>query len=169
MNSCIISGRLATDPKPFKTQNGIEGCSFIIAAQRPRNPSKTDFVRVTAWRANAKFVCKYFTKGKRIEIRGYLSSNYSDNNGVKIIDCRLVAEEIGFGESKKNVTSGDKDEKENLDEIDGSILEPPADESQTSTELLNVLERIPETDFYDSLESAEDYEMWDEIYDEPEV
>ena len=65
-NKVILGGRLTADPELKQTPNGVAVVSFSIAVNRrfgSGGQQQTDFFNVTAWRATAEFVSRYFHKG----------------------------------------------------------------------------------------------------------
>lgn len=71
-NKAILIGRLTADPELKQTPNGVSVCSFSIACDRPfsskSGEKQTDFINIVAWRQNAEFVSRYFSKGRLIGI-----------------------------------------------------------------------------------------------------
>lgn len=99
-NLVIITGRLTADPELKTTTSGISCCRFCVAVNRPYQKDKeqeADFVNVTAWRATAEFVSRYFSKGTPITVAGSLrNNNYTDKNGVKHYSMDVLADNVGF-------------------------------------------------------------------------
>lgn len=107
MNKTIITGRLTADPELRETKGNppIPVTSFTVAVKRRFAKDETDFIDVVAWRTTAEFVCKYFTKGKRIEVCGELSTRTRElKSGEKIKVTELIADEVGFGGDKADST-----------------------------------------------------------------
>lgn len=107
LNRITMTGRLTADPELRNTPNGISVTSFSIANQRNYKNSNgdrdTDFYDVTAWRAAAETVTKYFTKGSMITIDGRLESRkYTDKNGNNRTAICIVADNVYFGDSKNS-------------------------------------------------------------------
>lgn len=105
MNSIIISGRLCADPELRQTPNNISVCRFCVAVNRSykeaNGSTKADFIRCTAWRQQAEFICKYFSKASFIVVRGEIrNADYTDANGVKHYAMELYTDKIEFGGSK---------------------------------------------------------------------
>ena len=106
LNKVIIMGRLTADPELKQTPSGVAVCKFSVAVDRGFKAKDTgerqaDFIRVTAWRASAEFVSKYFSKGRMIIVEGALRNNdYEDSNGVKHYSMDVQAEKVQFGETK---------------------------------------------------------------------
>ena len=58
---------------------------------------KSDFFNVVAWRQQADFVHRYFTKGRLILVEGELTTrNYTDKNGNQATWYEIVADRISF-------------------------------------------------------------------------
>lgn len=105
LNIVAIMGRLVADPELRTTPAGVNVCQFRIACDRnfarQGEQRQTDFVDIVAWRAQADFVCKYFSKGSLIAINGRIQTrNYQDKNGNNRTAFAVVAENINFGGSK---------------------------------------------------------------------
>lgn len=101
MNHGSYVGRLTADPELKQTQNRISVCSFTLAIDRPGTRDKTDFINFVAWRQTAEFICKYFRKGQKIALTGYLSSRrYEDKNGNQRTAFEVVADRAEFVERR---------------------------------------------------------------------
>lgn len=83
MNNVSLVGRLTADADLRQTQNNVSVCRFTIAVTRPGVKDKTDFITCTAWRQQAEFIAKYFTKGKPIALTGILTSGEYEKDGTK--------------------------------------------------------------------------------------
>lgn len=98
-------GRLTEAPELKTTNSGAAVTSFSIAVERNYAPKgqerETDFIRITAWRQTAEFVCKYFTKGSMIALQGELQTRkYEDKHGNKRTAVEVVADNVSFCCSK---------------------------------------------------------------------
>ena len=105
LNVVAIMGRLVADPELRTTPAGVNVCQFRIACDRnfarQGEQRQADFVDIVAWRAQADFVCRYFSKGSLIAINGRIQTrNYQDKNGNNRTAFAVVAENINFGGSK---------------------------------------------------------------------
>ena len=105
-NRVMLGGRLTADPELKQTQSGIPVASFSIAVNR-RFGSKdgtqpqADFFNVTAWRAQAEFVSRYFKKGSSIFVVGTIQNrSWTDNEGNKRYATDIVAEEVNFVDAR---------------------------------------------------------------------
>ena len=116
LNIIVLQGRLVRDPEMRTTQSGVAVASFTLAVDRDFSGSgaekQTDFIDCTAWRHTAEFVSKYFSKGRMAVVSGRLQiDNYTDNDGNKRRSAKVVADNIYFGDSKKDgATGGQSDE-----------------------------------------------------------
>ena len=103
-NLAVLSGRLTADPEMKTTQNGNSVCSFTIAVDRRHKQGEerqADFINIVAWRQNAEFVSKYFSKGSMIGIEGSIQTRkYTDKDGNKRKSWDIVADQVYFAESK---------------------------------------------------------------------
>ena len=117
LNHITIMGRLTRDPEMRNTQSGVAVASFTLAVDRDfggrdGGEKQTDFIDCTAWRHTAEFVSKYFSKGRMAVVSGRLQiDNYTDNDGNKRKAAKVIADNIYFGDSKKDgATGGQSDE-----------------------------------------------------------
>lgn len=112
LNRIIIMGRLVRDPELRTTQSGVSVTSFTLAVDRDfksQNGEKnTDFIDVVVWRQTAEFVCKYFTKGRMAVAEGRLQiRDWKDRDGNNRRSAEVVADNVYFGDSKRDSASGD--------------------------------------------------------------
>ncbi len=108
LNKVILGGRLTADPELKQTQSGIAVVSFTIAVNRryskdSAQQNESDFFNVTAWRATAEFVSRYFRKGSSICITGSIQNrNWVDQEGQKHYRTDIVADEVMFVDSRSD-------------------------------------------------------------------
>ena len=95
-----------------RTQNGTAVTSFSVAVDRDfksreSGEKATDFIDVVAWRQTAEFVCQYFTKGRMAVVEGRLQiRDWKDKDGNNRRSAEVVADNIYFGDSKRDSQSG---------------------------------------------------------------
>lgn len=113
INKVILMGRLTSDPELRQTPNGISTCRFTVAVDggtnQTTNERRSDFITVNAWRQQAEFICKYFSKGRLILVEGSLrTGSYTDRNhsDVTHYTCEVTAENVSFGETKSSSQGG---------------------------------------------------------------
>ena len=108
LNHIVIMGRLTRDPELRRTGSGVAVASFSVAvdrdfAGRENGERETDFIDCVAWRNTGEFVSKYFTKGSMIVVSGRLQiRSWTDKEGNKRRTAEVVADNVYFGESKRN-------------------------------------------------------------------
>ena len=107
LNKVFMLGRLVADPELSHTPNGVAVASFRIAVDRDfkdkSGERQADFVNVIAWRATAEFVSKFFSKGRMAIVEGKLQSrNYEDKDGNKRYALEVIADNVYFGDSKRD-------------------------------------------------------------------
>ena len=111
LNRIILMGRLTRDPELRHTQTGTAVASFTLAVDRDfkdRNSGEraTDFIDVVAWRQTGEFVSRYFTRGRMAVVEGRLQMrDWTDKDGNKRRSAEVVAENVYFGDSKREVES----------------------------------------------------------------
>ncbi len=107
LNHITIMGRLTRDPELRRTGTGIAVASFTVAVDRDfgsrdGGERETDFIDCVAWRQTGEFVSKYFTKGSMAVVSGRLQiRNWTDKEGNKRRSAEVVADNVYFGESKR--------------------------------------------------------------------
>ena len=106
LNRVIIMGRLTRDPELRRTQSGTAVTSFSLAVDRDfksqSGEKETDFIDIVAWRNTAEFVSKYFTKGRMAVVEGRLQiRDWTDRDGGKRRSAEVIAENVYFGDSKR--------------------------------------------------------------------
>lgn len=106
-NKVILIGNMVADPELKKTANDVSVVSFRIAVNRrftrQGEQPQTDFIDIVAWRQQAEFVSRFFTKGKPILVCGQLQTrSWTDNNGQKRYATEVVADEVSFVGNKND-------------------------------------------------------------------
>ena len=112
LNQIVLMGRLTRDPELRYTQSQQPVASFTLAcdrdfASRDGGERQTDFIDIVAWRQNAEFVSKYFTKGSMAIVIGRLQiRDWTDREGNKRRNAEVVADRVMFGEGKRRDDNG---------------------------------------------------------------
>lgn len=112
LNHIVLMGRLTRDPELRRTATGASVASFSIAVDRDFKTDggerETDFIDVVAWRNTADFVSKYFAKGRMAVVSGRLQiRTWTDKDGNKRRSAEVIADNVYFGDSKKESSGGD--------------------------------------------------------------
>jgi len=107
LNHITIMGRLTRDPELRRTGTGVAVASFTLAVDRDfggqGGERETDFIDCVAWRQTGEFVSKYFTKGRMAVVSGRLQiRNWTDKDGNKRRTAEIVADNVYFGDSKRD-------------------------------------------------------------------
>ena len=117
LNHITIMGRLTRDPELRRTGSGIPVTTFTLAVDRDFGSNKetgekeTDFIDIVTWRNTAEFVSKYFAKGRMAVVSGRLQiRNWNDKDGNKRRSAEVVADNVYFGDSKRDGASGSFDQ-----------------------------------------------------------
>lgn len=112
LNKIFLQGRLVADPELRHTQNGVAIASFRLAVDRDfkdreTGEKKADFINVVAWRQTGEFVSRFFTKGRMAIVDGRLQlRDYTDRDENKRTIAEVVADNVYFGDSRKEAESG---------------------------------------------------------------
>ncbi|MGN0979385.1 MAG: single-stranded DNA-binding protein [Candidatus Avoscillospira sp.] len=117
LNHIVLMGRLTRDPELRRTSSGVAVASFSLAVDRDfggnreTGEKETDFIDIVAWRNTAEFVSKYFTKGRMAVVSGRLQiRNWNDKDGNKRRSAEVVADNIYFGDSRRDSQPGGYDQ-----------------------------------------------------------
>ena len=114
LNKVFIMGRMVRDPELRHTQSGTAVASFSLAVERDFKDKQTgekatDFIDVVAWRGTAEFVSRFFSKGRMAVVEGRLQlRDWTDRDGNKRRTAEVVAENVYFGDSKRDADPLDK-------------------------------------------------------------
>lgn len=116
LNQIIIMGRLTRDPELRRTGSGVAVASFTLAVDRDfsgkdTGEKETDFIDCVAWRQTGELVSKYFTKGRMAVVSGRLQiRTWTDKDGNKRRTAEIVADNVYFGDSKKDTDNAPSDQ-----------------------------------------------------------
>lgn len=108
LNRICIMGRITRDLELRRTQDGTAVTSFAVAVDddfksKATGKKKTYFLDVVAWRHAAEFVCQYLGKGRMVVVDGNLTvRDWTDKDGNKRRNAEIIADNIYFGDSKRN-------------------------------------------------------------------
>ena len=117
-NLCVLKGRLCKNPELSTTTSGMSVCRIRLAVPRRDSQSGTDFVTCTAFKNQAEFLNKYFSKGQEILIQGSLRINqWEGDDGIKREGCEVLINNIDFCGAKQE----DKPAEQN---VRAQTLEP---------------------------------------------
>lgn len=108
LNKVILAGRCCAKPELKTTPSGLSVTSFSVAVNRKAKAgeqAQADFFNVTAWRATAEFVTRYFDKGSSICIVGTLQNrSWTDQSGQKRTVTEIIADEVNFVDSRSDAS-----------------------------------------------------------------
>ena len=108
LNHITIMGRLTKQPELRRTGSGVAVTSFTVAvdrdiANKESGNKETDFIDCVAWRSTGEFVDKHFNKGSMAVVSGRLQiRSWTDKEGNKRRTAEVVADNVYFGDSKKD-------------------------------------------------------------------
>ena len=111
LNRVCIMGRITRDLELRRTQDGTAVTSFTVAVDddfksKATGEKKTYFLDVVAWRQAAEFVCQHLGKGRMVVVEGKLTvRDWTDKDGNKRHNAEIIADNIYFGDSKRNDTT----------------------------------------------------------------
>ena len=111
MNRVVLTGRMTADPEMRQTNSGKDVVSFSIAVKKRTKPrdgeADSDFLRITAWGASAKFVNDYLGKGRLIACDGRLQTRkWQDQHGQSRESVEIVADNIHALDRAKGESGG---------------------------------------------------------------
>lgn len=108
LNHITLMGRLTHTPELKHTASGTAYVNCSLAVERDfkdktSGEKVTDFIDILAWSHTAEFICNYFAKGRMMVVSGRIQTDsYTDKNGNKRKSTKVVADNVYFGDSKRN-------------------------------------------------------------------
>lgn len=119
LNRVTIAGRMARDPELRHTNTGTAVTSFTLAVDRDFKDQSgerlTDWIDCVAWKGTAEFVARYFQKGTLSIVDGRLQvRDWTDNNGNKRRSVEVIADNVYFGDRKRDVDQSCAQQAENI-------------------------------------------------------
>lgn len=118
MNQVIMMGRICKDPEISSSASGTKFARYSIAVDRKYKTEggpDADFFNCSSFGKQAQFVENYIKKGTKVVISGELqNNNYTNKEGHKVYDVKIVVHDIEFAESKNSSTETKKEEKNDM-------------------------------------------------------
>ena len=133
-NSVTYIGRFVSDPE-LKKAKETSVCNFTLARTKDVPNGKdmeSDYINFVAWGKMAETICKYFKKGNKIGVNGFLYTHkYQNKSGVNITAVEVHVDNIEFVDgSNKQTTSKQETPEENSAPVNGAVEEESEDESE---------------------------------------
>ena len=130
MNLVILMGRICKDPDITSSQSGTTIARYSIAVDRrfkKEGEPTADFFTCVSFGKQAEFVDRYLKKGTKIVVTGELqNNNYTNKDGQKVYDTRILTNNVEFAESKRETNeSNNTDTNDFLNVADGIATELP--------------------------------------------
>ena len=101
MNNVALSGRLTRNPelRYGGQDNSTAIARFTLAVDDGR---ETDFINIKCFGRTAEWVEKWLSKGNKAEVTGKIKTGSYDSQrtGQKVYYTEVVANNVGFGETK---------------------------------------------------------------------
>lgn len=103
MRKIFIIGNLTADPVRRQTPTGTPLCTFTVAVNyKTGTAAKTDYYKVTAWRALGGSCAEYLHKGDRVSVIGDLSASADIGKDGKVyVSLQVSADEVEFITTRK--------------------------------------------------------------------
>ena len=121
LNKIILMGRLTQTRSCGAPRTARQSPASLLGRERDFKDEDgkraTDFIDIVAWRAAAEFVAKYFTKGRMAVVEGRLQiHDWKDKDGNNRHSAEVVADNIYFGDSRKDTAAPAEPLPEELEE-----------------------------------------------------
>lgn len=105
-NRIILMGRICNDLELKTTPSGVSVLSFSVAVDRRYQADKenkiTDFFNCVAWREEAEFISRFWSKGRAILVEGELQNRkYTDKSGAEHWITEIIVDRVCFTGDKK--------------------------------------------------------------------
>ena len=128
MNKVILLGRLCKDPEVSSSTSGTTFARYSIAVDRKfkkEGEPEADFFNCVSFNKQAEFVERYLKKGTKVVVTGRLqNNNYTNKDGQKVYDVRIMCEEVEFAESKNSSDNSGSADVADFINIAADIVEP---------------------------------------------
>ena len=126
MNQVNLIGRLTKAPELRYTQDNKAVATFTLAVNRGYGENKqADFINIVVWEKQAENVSKYLDKGSLIGLTGRVQTrSYDATDGTKRYVTEIVANNVEFLESKKELQPSDTQPAPHRYEIPEEITDP---------------------------------------------
>ncbi len=110
-NKVIMLGRITQDLELKTTPSGVSVLSFSIAVDRrfqtKGEERKSDFFNCVAWRNEAEFISRFWSKGRAILIEGELQNrSYTGKDGNVRYITEIIVDRASFTGEKTQSSSG---------------------------------------------------------------
>jgi single-strand DNA-binding protein len=137
MNNVSLVGRLTKDPElRYTSGNNTAVAGFTLAVNRrikADGQPDADFLPVVAWQKTAEFCSKYFKKGLQVWVQGRIQTrNWEDDQNVKHYVTEIVAEQVGFADSKKDGESGGQANPQEGQQAEGQAAAAAGSQQQST-------------------------------------
>lgn len=108
LNKITLQGRMTKDVELRRTQSGTPVASFTLAwSETINNKEQKLFLPCVAWKNNAEFASRYFSKGSEVIAEGKLTSRkWQDREGNNRESIELIVDRLHFCGPKRE-TVGD--------------------------------------------------------------
>jgi single stranded DNA-binding protein (ssb) len=111
MNRAMLVGRITTKPELRYTNSNLPVTRFSVAVNRTFSNKdgqrEADFINIVVWRKQAENVCNFLDKGALVSVEGRIQTgSYDDKDGNKRYTMEVIADSVGFLESKSQRSGG---------------------------------------------------------------
>ena len=105
-NKIVIMGRICNDLELKTTPSGVSVLVFTVAVDRRYQSDKenktADFFNCVAWREEAEFISRFWSKGRAILVEGELQNRkYTDKSGAGHWFTEIIVDRVCFTGDKK--------------------------------------------------------------------
>lgn len=100
-NKAVIMGRICNDLELKTTPSGVSVLTFSVAVERryqnDKENKQTDFFNCVAWRNEAEFISRFWSKGRMILVEGELQNRkYTDKANVERQITEIIVDRACF-------------------------------------------------------------------------
>lgn len=108
-NKAVIMGRICNDLELKTTPSGVSVLTFSVAVERryqnDKENKQTDFFNCVAWRNEAEFISRFWSKGRMILVEGELQNRkYTDKAGTERQITEIIVDRACFTGEKASGT-----------------------------------------------------------------
>lgn len=136
INSCTFIGNVGQTPEikmvgETKLANFSIACNKTYLGQNGEKITKTEWIRLVAWRKLAEVVEKYITTGQQVYVEGELETRTYDKEGVTHYATSINVRTLKMLGGKREDRQEDHGREAQPRTNGGSYYQPPAMQSES--------------------------------------
>lgn len=120
MNNVSLIGRVASDLKVVKTNEGKSILNFSLAVSKKYKKDEAFFLKCVSFGKQADVISTYVKKGDRLAVDGYLKNTEYETEKVKVYGNEIVVENFYFIQDRKKQGENIVNIQDNIEKLFGT-------------------------------------------------